>query len=213
MVPTPLSLREIARELADYEVVLAPAALEQISRYLELLLRWNRRINLTGIREPREIVRRLFGESLCLARVVALRGWLVDVGAGAGFPGLALKLAAPGLRVTLVESRGKKCAFLKEVVRSCNFSAVEVVKERFETWVQRQSGRDKADMITTRAVEMEEDLLRAGVKVLGPGGALVVQTTAAVGTRIRERGSGLAWAPLKPVPESADHIILVGTVS
>ena len=85
----PLSTRDIAAELAPFGVELTGKELEQLSAYLELLLRWNRRVNLTGLRDPRTIVRRLFGESLYLSRIVELRGWLVDVGSGAGFPGLA----------------------------------------------------------------------------------------------------------------------------
>ncbi|MGH9862105.1 MAG: RsmG family class I SAM-dependent methyltransferase, partial [Candidatus Acidiferrales bacterium] len=92
-----LSEPEIAAELAAYQVVLPPEGLTQLRSYLDLLLHWNRRVNLTGLREPRDIVRRLFGESLFLTTVVSLRGWLVDVGSGAGFPGLALKLAVPEL--------------------------------------------------------------------------------------------------------------------
>ena len=139
----PLSEAEIARELAGFGLQLPPPAMAQLSRYLELLLQWNRRVNLTGLRDPREIVRRLFGESLAISRAVELRGWLVDVGSGAGFPGLALKLVAPDLRVTLVEARQKKCAFLKEVARQCGFAGVDVVAERFEGWVGRVA--EKAD--------------------------------------------------------------------
>jgi len=82
---TSLSTREIAAELAPFGVELTAPALAQLSTYLELLLRWNRRVNLTGLRQPRLIVRRLFGESLYLSRLVELRGWLVDVGSGPGF--------------------------------------------------------------------------------------------------------------------------------
>jgi len=158
-VAASLSEHEIARELASYQVELSPAALHQLSCYLELLLRWNQRINLTGYRDPHQIVRRLFGESLFLAQVIELRGWLVDVGSGAGFPGLALKLAAPDLRATLIESRRKKGAFMKEVARSCEFYNVDVVVERFESWARRPVGPGKPSIVTTRAVKPGRELL------------------------------------------------------
>ncbi|MGH9403017.1 MAG: 16S rRNA (guanine(527)-N(7))-methyltransferase RsmG, partial [Terriglobia bacterium] len=88
-----------------------------MSTYLGLLLRWNEKINLTAIRTPEECVTRHFAESLFLARHEQLNGRLLDIGSGAGFPGLALKVAVPELAVTLLEPVAKKRAFLKEVVR------------------------------------------------------------------------------------------------
>ena len=210
-VATCLSEHEIARLLEDYQVVLPPPPLTQLACYLDLLLRWNRRVNLTGYRDPRQIVRRLFGESLYLTRVVDLRGWLVDVGSGAGFPGLALKLAAPGLRVTLIESRRKKGAFLKEVVRSCSFSYVDVVVDRFESWGRRLVTAEKPTLITTRAVKVEGrflDLMRAVLPEQGKGAFL---TTAARAAEIRKSSSGWDWSAEFPIPQRADGIVLVGS--
>ncbi|MEE9233994.1 MAG: 16S rRNA (guanine(527)-N(7))-methyltransferase RsmG [Candidatus Acidoferrales bacterium] len=207
----PLSSREIARELAEYRVELPQPAMAQLSAYLELLLRWNRRINLTGLRDPHAILRRLFGESLYLSRVVELRGWLVDIGSGAGFPGLALKLVAPGLRVTLIESRRRKCAFLKEVVRECAFSEVDVVGGRFESWLQGPGGRRKADLITTRAVIVDPRLLEQIQQLLSPSGRAVFLTTAALAGQIRGLSSAWSWEEW-PVPPDKRTIALVGSL-
>lgn len=206
----PLSSREIARELAEYQVELSQPALARLSAYLELLLRWNRRINLTGLRDPEVILRRLFGESLYLSRVVELRGWLVDIGSGAGFPGLVLKLVAPGLRVTLIESRRRKCAFLKEVVRECAFSGVDVVGGRFEDWLQGRGGRRKADIITTRAVIVRPRLLEQIHQLLSPSGRAVFLTTAALAGQIRGLSSAWSWQRESPVPPDNRTIALVG---
>jgi len=202
-----LSEPEIAAELAAFEITLPPPALSQLSCYLDLLLRWNQRINLTGIRDPKTIVRRLFGESLCIARAVELRGWLVDVGSGAGFPGLALKLAAPDLRVTLIEARQKKCAFLKQVVLECGFTGVDVVAERFEGWARERPA--KANLITTRAVAMDSRLLQAMESVLAPDGKLVVATTTELARGLEGSLVGWTWAPAS-VPGQGDTVILVG---
>lgn len=202
-----LSEAEIAAELAAFEITLPPPALSQLSCYLDLLLRWNQRINLTGIRDPKTIVRRLFGESLFISRVVELHGWLVDVGSGAGFPGLALKLAAPDLRVTLIEARQKKCAFLKQVVLECGFTGVDVVAERFEDWARTRPA--KANLITTRAVILDSRLLQAMKSVLAPDGKLVVATITELARKLEGSLAGWTWASA-PVPRQADTVILVG---
>lgn len=202
----PLSEAEIARELAAFQIELSPPALSQLSLYLELLLHWNRRINLTGIRDPKTIVRRLFAESLCIAQAVELRGWLVDVGSGAGFPGLALKLAAPDLRVTLIEVRQKKCAFLKEVARQCGFAGVEVVAERFQEWAARVAA--KADLITTRAVNVDAALLQAFKKLLAPRGRAVFLTSSKLASAIQAEQSDFHWSVFRPRHPAAGCAIL-----
>src|ERR1700734_4453687 len=95
---------------------LSPLLLQQLQRYLELLLRWNAQINLTAVRDPEQMVTRHFGESLFAARVLLGDGTapstsLADVGSGAGFPGIPIKLFAPEVDVTLIESQGKKATF------------------------------------------------------------------------------------------------------
>src|SRR6266581_1446024 len=98
--------------------VLAQVQLQQLSDFLDLLLRWNAKTNLTSVREPEAIVTRHFGESLFLARHVSREErTVIDVGSGAGFPGIPLKIYSPHLAVTLTESQNKKAAFLNEVIR------------------------------------------------------------------------------------------------
>ncbi len=100
-------------------------------RQFALLLRWNRKMNLTSVRDPLEIAWRHFGESLFVAKALPVdRGTLVDIGSGPGFPGFPIAVAKPGLRITLVESVGKKAAFLGEVSRSVD--NVRVFQGRFE---------------------------------------------------------------------------------
>ncbi|MFQ5778592.1 MAG: 16S rRNA (guanine(527)-N(7))-methyltransferase RsmG [Terriglobia bacterium] len=207
-----LTASEIARELADYHLTLSPPALARLQSYLELLLRWNRRVNLTGIREPRRIVRELLGESLYLSRVLELRGWLVDVGSGAGFPGLAVKFAAPGLRVTLIEARRKKCAFLREAIRVCGFAATEVVEERFESWVAQRRGKGGADIITTRAVDVDGNLLAAMGRVGRSGGTAALLTTASLSEKIRRLRPEWEWQEEHGIPGSAHRVILCGRI-
>ena len=99
-----------------------PSLYAQLSAYLDLLLKWNARTNLTAIREPEEMVRRHFGESLFAGMHLGTRlspgASLLDFGSGAGFPGLPIQLLHPEFQVTLAESQGKKASFLREAVRT-----------------------------------------------------------------------------------------------
>ncbi len=204
----PLTPSEVARELADYEVVVSANALERLVTDQELLLRWNRRINLTALQTPRRIVRQLFGESLYLTRVLVLRGRLLDVGTGAGFPGLALKIAVPSLDLTLIEANRRKCAFLKEVVRACGLAEVRVVSKRFQEWVAHAGGY-AADVSTTRAVDVSADFLALLAGVTAPDGRAVFYTTNAIARRIRSTARGWAWLEQVPIPNTRAHSLLM----
>src|SRR6266851_4094752 len=148
------------------EPSLPESLLDQISTYIDLLLRWNARINLTAIRHPEEIVTRHFGESFFLARHLFPKGGtdhrplttdhrpphVLDIGSGAGFPALPLKLWAPHIYLTLVESNHKKAAFLSEVARALTLTNINVITDRAEVLATRP-GFPPADIVTLRAVE------------------------------------------------------------
>src|SRR5580698_11231452 len=127
-----LSEAKIAELLAPY---IAPPAtiLSPLSLYLDILLKWNARTNLTAIREPEEIVRRHFGESLFAAQYLGLCPTLLDFGSGAGFPGLPIAILKPEIAVTLAESQNKKATFLREVIRTLQLPNAEVWGSRVET--------------------------------------------------------------------------------
>jgi 16S rRNA (guanine527-N7)-methyltransferase len=130
-MPT-LSEPEIASLLTPYLQV-PPEILPKLSQYLDLLLKWNARTNLTAIRDPKEIIQRHFGESLFAAKHLANPSTLLDLGSGAGFPGLPIALLHPETHVTLAESQNKKATFLREVVRTLNLPNVEVWPNRAES--------------------------------------------------------------------------------
>src|SRR5579863_5891470 len=144
--------------LEPFQLELNSSQVSMLLAYLDLLLRWNRKINLTSIRTEEECVTRHFGESLYLARWIALQGNLLDIGSGAGFPGLALRIAFPELATTLLEPVAKKRAFLKEAARVCGISEVDVRPERLEDFV-RQNPAAKFETITARAVGHFDSLI------------------------------------------------------
>src|SRR5712675_2223238 len=116
-----LSESAIASLLTPYLSEVPATLLPQLSTYLDLLLKWNARTNLSAIRDPEEIVCRHFGESLFAAQQLAPNtASLLDFGSGAGFPGLPIALLRPDIQVTLAESQNKKATFLREAVRSLN---------------------------------------------------------------------------------------------
>ena len=136
-MPT-LSETQIAALLAPYLAVPPPKnMMPRLSVYLDLLLKWNARTNLTAIRDPEEIVRRHFGESLFAALHLGtpenFPDTLLDLGSGAGFPGLPMALFYPEIRVTLAESQNKKSTFLREVVRTLSLQNVEIWSARAES--------------------------------------------------------------------------------
>jgi 16S rRNA (guanine527-N7)-methyltransferase len=136
-----------------------PGVIRQLAVYLELILKWNARMNLTAIREPREIVRRHFGESLMVGTHLGRSWTLLDFGSGAGFPGIPVQLMRPDLLVTLAESHGKKAAFLREVTRVLGLPS-EVWSGRVEAM---PAGR-QFDAVTMRAVDNMGAAVREGVR-------------------------------------------------
>jgi len=133
--------------LAPYAVVSPPLA-SQLLLYLDLILKWNDRVNLTAIRTPEDIVRRHFGESLFAAAHLGPSRTLLDYGSGAGFPGIPIQLAHPTLQVTLAESRARKAAFLHEAVRT-----LPLPTEIWPHRVESMSDNRTFDTVTLRAVD------------------------------------------------------------
>jgi 16S rRNA (guanine527-N7)-methyltransferase len=157
-----------------------PRLYSQLSTYLDLLIKWNARTNLTAIREPEEMVRRHFGESLFAGAHLGARltpgASVLDFGSGAGFPGLPIQLLRPELRVTLAESQGKKSSFLREAVRTLGLTT-EVWAGRVEAMPAVNGMPRQFDAVTLRAVDnMQQALVEARQRV-APGGWLVTLAT------------------------------------
>jgi 16S rRNA (guanine527-N7)-methyltransferase len=184
-----------ARELlAPFGLRLASDEISRMLAYLELLLRWNAKINLTAVRTPGECVTRHFGESLYLAAFTELEGTLLDIGSGAGFPGLALKITFPKLRVTLLEPVAKKRAFLKEVARACEMESVEVRFERLGEFLRQRLETGKHalfDAATSRAVGNLSRLIPEAAGSLRLGGGLYLWLGQEQAWDVAEVGRGL----------------------
>jgi len=240
--------------------VLNEHQLHSILTYINILLRWNARTNLTAIRDHEEIVTRHFGESLFAARHLfphdsqqlarndspgapskpdlGLSGevsncHLLDLGTGAGFPGLPIKIWVPYIHLTLVESNQKKATFLKEVCRALTLTDVNVLSVRAGMPQQNQprghASRQglssagslvtqiaPADVVTLRAVERFDQVLPIAEALVAPGGRLALfvscQQLSLVGSRAGEVESqvSFAWQPPIPIPQSSSRILVIG---
>jgi 16S rRNA (guanine527-N7)-methyltransferase len=193
--------------LKPYGVDASPDLCASIREYVALLKRWNERISLTSVRGSDAMLRLHFGESLWATKLVGFgKSRLADVGSGAGFPGLALKLVCPDLQLTLIESNNKKAAFLAEVVRALDLRDVEIFTGRADAWVP--DGRH-FDFMTARAVGSFPALLDWGASYLSPGGKTVlwVGLDALPYLRADQRWS---WQEPSLIPGSQQRYIVVG---
>ena len=140
--------------LAQFDFTLDQKATDRFCRYYDLLIEWNEKINLTALTEPRDVALKHFVDSLMLLRYtnIGLGASVIDVGTGAGFPGLALKIARPDIKLTLLDSLQKRLTFLDEVSEALALDDVVTVHSRAEDGARTILFRDRYDVATARAV-------------------------------------------------------------
>ena len=209
----------------EESAVLSATQLQSISTYIDILQHWNTRINLTAIRNEEEIVTRHFGESLFAARHLfpkvypvspvpsVVKGFDIDVaevraadlGSGAGFPGIPIKLWAPDIALTLVESSQKKSTFLREVARALTLTHINIQNARAQTLPP-----SSFDVVTLRAVERLADTLPTAAALLVPKGRLALLISTAQVPPARSILHNLAWDAPIPVPQSRSRALLIG---
>jgi 16S rRNA (guanine527-N7)-methyltransferase len=222
---------------------LSPTQLQHISTYIDILLRWNARINLTAIRNEEEIVTRHFGESLFAAghlfpppvsssafpvsvacpersrRVVkdfeadsagdqrpTTNDRVADLGSGAGFPGLPIKLWAPNITLTLIESNHKKATFLRELTRALTLTDINIQNARAETLPPASF-----EVVTLRAVERFSNILPTAASLLTPSGRLALLIASSQLAQAQFALPHITWQPPAPIPESRSRILLIGS--
>jgi 16S rRNA (guanine527-N7)-methyltransferase len=167
----------LARRAKAAGLQVRPDVVDALETYLRLLTRWNAKVNLTALPldEPTdETFDRLFIEPLAAARIVddSWTPW-VDVGSGGGSPAIPLKLARLKLDLILVESKARKAAFLREVVRELGLTGTSVETSRFEELAGRPDGQASTGLLTLRAVRIDQKLIKSMARLLRPGGRLL----------------------------------------
>ena len=203
-----LDQREIAAALVPFRVTLSDSQIDAIGLYLSLLSGWNRTVSLTSIADPREIVSRHFGESIFAGSILPLSagGRLADVGSGAGFPGLPLKIAFPSLELTLIEPNLKKSAFLKEAIGLLHMENVEVIRKPYSA-----VEKDRAwDYISSRALGDYRLLLRWAATALNTSGQIALWVGQEDSVQVT-KSEGWKWSIPHKIPESDRRFILTGT--
>ena len=187
---------------------LADDQVEQLAAYVELLLGW-RRANVTGLTDPVAVVDTLIGDSLGLLAVPQLReresgAWL-DLGAGAGIPGIPLAVALPGVRITLLDAAAKKCAFLEAAVTAAGLSGrADVVCARSERHAAAAPGREAYRVVLARAVAELSVLVELAAPLLAEGGVLLASKTrtalAGEGAAAEAAGESCGLVAEPPIP-------------
>lgn len=172
--------KELLREGAlQYGVTLDETALERFDKYAEILTQWNSFMNLTAITEPEEIVKKHFIDSLILLNAVNIPqgASVIDVGTGAGFPGVPLLIARTDLKITLLDSTNKRLEFIKAVLEATGLEA-ETVHMRAEEAGKNKAYREKFDFATARAVSNLRDLSEYCLPFVKKGGSFVPMKSA-----------------------------------
>ena len=193
--------------LIPFGVSLSPGQASQVRDYTQLLIKWNQQLSLTTIVDPVEMISRHFGESMFAARLEDLRnGRLADLGTGAGFPGLALKIFRPNLQVILIESNRKKCAFLAEVLRALGLNGVAIRNGRYEE-LDFQPGF--ADFVAARAIGGFRTLLSFAQRALAPQGRVILWVGFDDSVKL-SNSPGWIWMPPAHIPESRRRFVMIG---
>lgn len=208
-----IDLAALEEEAARLGLTLEEAARDRFARYLTLMEVWRDRAGLTALTDPTAVQRRLFGESLAL--LVALRSGgvltagepstVVDVGAGAGFPGVPMRIVDPSLRLTLIESHGRRARFLETVVEELELEGVEVVTARAEEAGREPAYRERFDVAVARALAPLPVLVEYLLPLLEPGGVMAAPKGSGAERELGEAAAAieaLGGCAEEPVPLS-----------
>lgn len=167
----------LQKSIARWDVTLPADGLDNFQVYLDELSHWNAHMNLTALKEPAHVALGHFADSLAALTVdevfKAKSIHAIDIGSGAGFPGLPLKVVSPTWHMTLLESTGKKCDFLRSVVNSMELNRVTIVNKRSEDLGRDRDHREKYDLAFSRALSNLSTLIEYGLPFLKVGGYLI----------------------------------------
>ena len=165
-----MNKEDFIKELEKLNIKLSEYQINLLEKYYELLISWNKKINLTRITEKNEVYLKHFYDSLTLIKAIDLNKnlYVCDIGTGAGFPGIVLKIVFPNLKIVLVDSLGKRIEFLNEVIKKLNLTNIITINERAEIYIKNNI--EKFDLITCRAVSklnIISEICIPGLKING----------------------------------------------
>ena len=178
----PLSL--LSTHAANFGIVLSQNALAKFETYLHALKDWNEKFNLTAIKDDQGIVIKHFLDSLMPLKFIKPGANLLDIGSGAGFPGIPLKIAEPSLDVTLLDSVNKKVGFMKHIIAELGLTGIEAVHARAEDLTKTKRGR--FDVVISRALTNLPDFVKLGESFLKLDGILIAMKGSRADEEIKE---------------------------
>ena len=168
-----MNKEEFIRELKKINIILTDKQIEQLDKYYHLLINWNEKINLTRITEEKEVYLKHFYDSLTLSKMIDLKKniTLCDIGTGAGFPGIVLKIVYPTLSITLVDALLKRINFLNEVIKELGLTNIKAIHVRAEDFAK--TNKNKFDIVTSRAVSRLNNLISYSIPLLKKDGVFL----------------------------------------
>lgn len=164
----------VQKAAAQLGVSVLRSQAEQFARHAQLLLEWNRKINLTAITDPREVAIKHFVDAIAPLEHIPGRGRLLDIGTGGGFPGIPLKIMRPGQPMTLIDSVRKKVNFVRHVIRQMPLRKIEALHTRAEALADDCSSDGLFDVIVCRALSDPRTALTLAKPLLATGGKMVL---------------------------------------
>ena len=163
---------EFIKELKKLNINVSELQLKQLKTYCNLLIEENKKYNLTSITNEEQIYLKHFYDSLTITKIIELNNQsLCDIGTGAGFPGMVLKIIFPNLKITLIDATKKKCDFLNLVIKELKLNNITVINTRIEEYAK--TNREKYDIVTARAVAPLKHLLEYGIPLVKKSGYFI----------------------------------------
>ena len=167
-----MNKEEFIRELVKININLTDKQLNQLDIYYQFLVEENKKYNLTNITEENDVYLKHFFDSLTITKIISLNNqYICDVGTGAGFPGMVLKIVFPNLKIDLLDATAKKCNFLRTLINKLQLDNINVINDRAELYSKEQ--REKYDIVTSRAVAPLKHLLEYSIPLLKVDGKFI----------------------------------------
>jgi 16S rRNA (guanine527-N7)-methyltransferase len=200
----------LTRRAAKAGVFPAPPVIDRLEQYYELLSRWNQKINLTALSDPDEAIDRLLLEPLVASRYLnSQSARVMDVGSGGGSPAIPLKIVLPDLRLTMVEVKARKSAFLREAVRRLELGDTIVETSRYEELLARPELHEAFDALTLRAVRVESRVLLGLQAFVKPAGSVFLFRGASGADQPPSVIPPLQWVATHPLVEALQSRLTV----
>lgn len=210
-----IDAKRLAARLGEYDIVLTDEQYQQLDRYAEMLVEWNEKMNLTAITEPEEIEIKHFLDCLLAARMLKGGEKVIDVGTGAGFPGMVLKIACPDIELTLLDSLDKRLGFLQAVCREIGVKC-RTVHARAEDGGHDAALRESFDAACARAVaplnvlsEFCLPFVRVGGRFLAMKGSAAADELSEARNAFSELGGELLQTEHYTLPDGSEREILL----